>query len=304
MNRLYRLQLLLGAFIIVILSGCATTIPPVQSGEEVLRWSQEIEDHALKLNMEWAMPMQPGPHPTVIVHPGRGQDSRDLREVIDELALNGYLAVAVDYQRMIRGEYKSTMFPWRNREDSRRVLHLILENPLIDDKRVATLGFSLGGAHSLLLAANNPQIKAVISYYPMTNFPDWISERERNPFWRMVFNFMQWSYNAESSLNTGENHLKLLSDYSAINHTDSIQAPVLIIHGNEDGVSPLRHSQQLMQGLERSGNVHNDLVVVVDAGHAFNSSPSEQTTRSWKRALQWLDRHLSDSTRLAMAGDK
>ncbi len=292
---------LMAMFAILVLTGCSATIPSMHTGDETLSWSQQVTDPALKLEMEWAKPMQSGPHPTVIVHPGRGQSASDLRGVIKDLAHHGYLAVAVDYKRMINGDYQKTMFPWRQRADSKRALEIILDSPLVDHRRVATLGFSLGGAHSLLLAANNPEIQAVIAYYPMTDFPDWISEREKNPFWRLIFNFAQWNYNAESPLHSEETHLRLLSEYSAINHTDRIRVPVLIIHGDEDGISPLHHSEQLQQELNGSGYERSSLIVVRNAGHGFNVRRSEQSELSWNSTLSWLDRHLIDTAQLGLA---
>jgi dipeptidyl aminopeptidase/acylaminoacyl peptidase len=245
------------------------------------------------------MPMQPGPHPTVIVHPGHRQVAAELRPLLAALAAEGYLAVAVDYLRLIHDEYTATMFPWRKPDDSRRVLALILNNPLVDRERVATLGFSLGGAHSLILAANNPEIRTVIAYYPMTDFPGWVAQRKQNLFWQMVFSVMRWEYNAESAQHNDSSHQRLLAGYSAINHIDEIQAPVLLIHGDKDAIAPLQHSRRLQRALSQHGT-NSQLLVLPDADHGFNLHPSAQTTRSWNATLEWLRQQLEPPGRMAL----
>jgi dipeptidyl aminopeptidase/acylaminoacyl peptidase len=248
------------------------------------------------------MPMRPGPHPTVIVHPGRSEVAADMIPVLDALAAEGYLAVAVDYLRLIHAEYTVTMFPWRDPTDSQQALGLILDNPLVDRGRVATLGFSLGGAHSLLLAAQNPQIRTVVAYYPMSDFPNWVAERRSNPFWGMIFSLMRWSYNAESPQNTEASHQRLLASYSAINHAGQIQVPVLVINGDKDSIAPLQHSRRLVNALSHSST--SQLLVIRDAGHGFNLHSSAQTTRSWNATLNWLEDHLTTPKQLTITTSK
>lgn len=293
---------LLATLILLGITGCSATTPRDSQGQ-VIHWSQQLTEAPLQLRLEWAMPMRPGPYPTVIVHPGSRQVAADLRPVIEALALQGYLAVAVDYLRLIHGKYTTTMFPWRERGDSRRALELILDNPLIDRGRVATIGFSLGGAHSLLLAASNPEVRTVVAYYPMTDFPGWVAERKHNIFWQMIFSLMRWDYNAESAQHNEASYQRLLTRYSAINQTEQIQVPVLIIHGDQDEVAPLQDSRRLTRALNHNG-ANNQLLVIHNAGHGFNLHPSAQSARSWNATLEWLGRYLTTPSQLARGEEK
>jgi len=295
-----RIRLLLLTAPLLLLAGCSTTPHYLAGDMPVVRWSEQATQPPLKFSMEWAMPLQRGPHPTVIVHPGLGYNAADLRGITTQLATQGYLAVAVDYQRLINGHYTSTLFPWRDPADSRLALARIMDNPFVDRERLATLGFSLGGAHSLLLAAENPQIKAVIGYYPMSDFPSWIAERQTNLLWRALFTILRWNYNAESPQHSDTKHLRLLQWYSAINHSEQLSAPVLLIHGDADEIAPLRHSQRLKRALQRQGS-DSTLLVLPGTGHAFNTRPSAATERSWEATLSWLRRYLPARTNLAMA---
>jgi dipeptidyl aminopeptidase/acylaminoacyl peptidase len=302
MKRHIALLALLATLLLPFITGCSATTARNSQGA-VIHWSQQLTEAPLQLRLEWAMPMRPGPYPTVIVHPGSRQVAADLRPQLDALALQGYLAVAVDYLRLIRGEYTATLFPWRERGDSQRALALILDNPLVDRGRVATLGFSLGGAHSLLLAASNPEIRAVVAYYPMTDFPGWVAERKHNIFWRMIFSVMRWEYNGESSQHSEASYQRLLARYSAINQADRIRAPVLIIHGDEDEVAPLYDSRRLTRALNHNATT-SQLLVIHNAAHGFNLHPSAQTARSWEATLEWLGRYLTAPSQLARGEEK
>lgn len=302
MTRHTALLALLATLLLPDITGCSATNARYSQGE-VIHWSQQLTEAPLQLRLEWAMPMRPGPYPTVIVHPGSRQVATDLRPVLDALALQGYLAVAVDYLRLIHGDYTATLFPWREPHDSRRALALILDNPLVDRGRVATIGSSLGGAHSLLLAAGNPEIRAVVAYYPMTDFPGWVAERRQQLWWRMIFSVMRWEYNGESAQHNEASYQRLLARYSAINQAEQIQVPVLIIHGDQDEVAPLQDSQRLTRALNHNGTT-SQLLVIHNAAHGFNLHPSAQTARSWNATLEWLGRYLTAPSQLAKGEKK
>jgi ferredoxin len=68
-------------------------------------------------------------------------------------------------------------------------------------------------------------------------------------------------------------------------------APTLMIHGDQDTLVPLHHSEKLKTQLDNK-NVTNELIVIQDAGHAFLGSDK---TRAEKAMLDWFDRHLRKS---------
>lgn len=281
-----------------MLAACGTTAKfsnPMDRGE-IVHWKQSAVEGDLKVTMHWVMPVLPGPHPTLVLNPGRGQNAEDLLGEAARFAGNGYLVVALDYERKIHGQFTTTMFPWRQQDDARLVLALIKSNPMVDRDRIAAVGYSLGGAHALLMAASTSgDIKAVVTYYPMTDFPAWRDEKEKSWIWRVVFSFVRESYNSESEQHNDATHNALLARYSAINYADVIHSPVLIIHGDDDGIAPLEYSRRLHNRLRSNGRSASDLLVVNGGDHAFNFKPSGNTEESWRIALGWLDRHLEPS---------
>ena len=159
------------------------TAPPVH----VQTWADTREHDLLRLHLIWAKPEGAGPWPTVLVHPDGSATAVDMRGVLWDLARQGYLAVAVDYRRLHDGTYQCTLFPWCEETEMRTVLEVVRTQPGVDGQRLAALGFSQGGIFSLLLAAHSPMIKAVVAYYPVTDFPRWLAARSRTWPLRIMF---------------------------------------------------------------------------------------------------------------------
>ena len=78
-------------------------IYPDRDPPGVVTWGEEVTRGALLMHLEWAQPPGAGPLSTVIVHPPGGGVATEKRGVIRDLALHGYLAVAIDYQRFLDG---------------------------------------------------------------------------------------------------------------------------------------------------------------------------------------------------------
>ena len=162
----------------ILLVGCASTnhylIHPRKAAPEVIVWSADFARDELKVHIEGARPPGAGPFPTVLVLPEEEQTASDMHGVIWDLAARGYVAIAADYQRRIEGKYRRSMFAWRSSGDLTLILDVTRAYPEVDQNRIGALGFSEGAVVSLLMAAHDPdRIKAVVAYYPITDFPHW-----------------------------------------------------------------------------------------------------------------------------------
>lgn len=255
-------------------------------------WEQTVAEGELKVNFLWAKPIAKGPLATIIVHPGMRQESEDMRGVLVDLANQGFLAVAVDYERLIDGEWEVATMPLRTKDEIDFVMNQVTQNPWVDSTNIGLLGFSLGGAHSLKIAENNPLIKTVVVYYPMTDFVGWAKSFEDNFILSFVVDQIKDSYLDESSSHTDATHLELVSQYSAINFTHKIQASVLVIHGDDDQIAPVEFSQKFVTSLQSSGNDQAKLMVINNGSHGFNFERSEKSLKSWFTSLDWLNEHL------------
>lgn len=260
--------------------------------EGMQSWEQSISTDTLRANLVWTKPIASGPHPTVIVHSGIRHSADDMRGMLMDLAKQGYLAVAIDYQRRVAGDWSFSTMPLREKSEIDFVINNITQNPIVDKTNIALLGFSLGGAHSLRLAQNNPAIKAVVVYYPMTDFIDWNDSFKKSFVWWFVIKQIKRTYLAEADHHTEATHRELLSRYSAINFVNKVNAPVLVIHGDKDRIAPLYHSENLVSALKHHGNTNSKLVVLKDTSHAFNFKRNEKSLRSWQASLAWINRYF------------
>lgn len=292
--KLMHIKIFIVSIFSVIIFGCSSTANMHDNGDDksIPVWQQSAQKNSLKMNLLWAKPIEKGALPTIIVHPGMGQSIEDMRGVVVDLAKQGFLSVAIDYQRLINGQWAGSSMPIRNQDEVTFIMQQVTENPWVDPANIALLGFSLGAAHSLKIAESNPLIKSVVVYYPMTDFVRWAQSFENHIILSFVIRQIKSSYLKESSQHTSASHLALVSQYSAINFTSRIQAPVLVIHGDKDRVAPVEYSQRFINQLKLNGNSRSQLIVVEDADHGFNRKRNPQAISSWLSTLGWVDKHF------------
>jgi dienelactone hydrolase len=266
-------------------------IHPKDVPPQVQTWVEEVERGPLLIHLEWARPAGPGPFPAVLVHPDGGSTALKMRGVVWDLACHGYLAVAADYRRLLQGKYRRTLFPWREEAESTVALELLQAHPLVDPNRLAALGFSQGGIFSLLIAARAPEIKAVVAYYPVTDFVQWFAYSRPNPLQRLAFRVIRWHFRRQSGAHNEAEFQAILQQASPLYQAERILAPVLLLHGDRDGAAPVEESRRLA---ERLAALRRQVeLLVIDGGlHVFNFKQPEQATRAWHASLQWLARHL------------
>lgn len=255
-------------------------------------WEQTLSKEALKINLLWAKPISKGPLPTIVVHHGMLQENEDMRGVLIDLANQGFLSVAVNYDRLIGGEWKKATMPIREKKEIDFIMDTLTGNPWVDKDNIGLLGYSLGGAHSLKIAENNPLIKTVVVYYPMTDFVGWAKSSENDFILSIVANQIKSSYLAESVDHTSASHFDLARNYSAVNFANEIEASVLVIHGDKDKIAPIEYSQKFVALLQSSGNEHSTLMVMKDDTHGFNFKRNEGALKSWFTSLAWMKKHL------------
>jgi dipeptidyl aminopeptidase/acylaminoacyl peptidase len=274
-------------------SGCMNhyLIYPDRDPPGLVTWTEDVTRGPLRVHLEWAQPPGSGPFPTVIVHPEGGHLARDMKGVARDLAQRGYLAAAVDYRRLLDGEFRRNTFAWRETSDPVAALDVVRAEPRVDRGRIVALGFSQGGIYSLLMAAYAPDIKAVVAYYPVTDFRMWF-DTERPWASRVAFRVIEWHFRRESGASSDAEFEKMLRLGSPMTYVESVRAPVLLIHGADDTSAPVEESRRLERALRDRGR-EVELIVVPGAGHVFNFKQPEQARSTWDATLDWLRRQLS-----------
>jgi len=258
----------------------------------VVTWSDDVDRDRLRVHLQGARPAGAGPFPAVLVHPEGGKTADDMKGIIWDLAGRGYFALAADYRRLIDGTYRRTLFAWRSQSDATAIVDVLQAYPEVDAARVAALGFSQGGVFSLLIAAHAAErIKAVVSYYPVTDFPHWLREDHDGWWQRRKYSVIRWYFRRESGARTDAEFQEMLRRASPYYVAESIRAPVLLVHGERDTTAPVEESQRMAERLRILGK-EVQLLVVPNAVHIFNFRQEREAALAWEATLQWLAEHL------------
>ena len=277
----------------VLLTGCSNhyLIHPKTTPPELVAWSDAVERGELLVRIEAVRPRGEGPFPGVLVHPEAGHTAKEMRGILRSLAQAGYLAMAADYRREKNGRYRETLFAWRDPEDPVVALGVLRGHAMVDSRRVGAIGYSQGGVFSLLVAAESPEVKAVVAYYPVTDFEHWLYDPERRGVRKFVFKVIRGHFRRQSGTETEEEFREFLARASPLKQAERIRAPVLLIHGDRDTSAGVGESRRLENRLRELGR-DVELIEIEGAGHVFNFKNAEKSRRAWQATLEWLDRHV------------
>lgn len=144
---------------------------------------------------------------------------------------------------------------------------------------------------SLLIAAQQKGVQAVVAYYPLADFEEWL-DISRYPFPKsLLYRGIRRHFIKELGVSNWEEALNLLRPASPIHHVEHIQAPVLLIHGEKDRTAPLEQVQRLCAKL-RSAGKNCELLIIPGAGHVFNFRDEEKGQIAWEKTLQFLKDHV------------
>ena len=254
-------------------------------------WSEKAVLGDLLIRLEWVRPAGAGPLPAVIVHPEAGHTAVEMRGVLHDLAKAGYLAVAADYQRRKGTRWRESLLPWRSPDDPLRVIDKVRAHPGVDARRIGLLGFSQGGVLSLLIAAYDGRASAVVAYYPVTDFENWLEARGSAWGRRLVFRLIRIGFRRASGARSDADLQTLLRHASPLRQVESIRAPVLLVHGDRDNSAGVEESRRLARRLAELGR-SVELLVLPGAGHVFNFRDPAQAKLAWNATLVFLARNL------------
>jgi acetyl esterase/lipase len=203
-----------------------------------------------------------------------------LVERFDDLLASGFTVFAVRHG-------SSPLFKVPDAvSDVRRAARYIRANAddwNVDPDRLGVFGGSAGGHLSLMLgttgdegdpAAQDPvlressKVAAVVAYFPPVDLSGITGPNERFP-----------ALDFDASL---------AQSVSPIFHVSADDVPSLMIHGDQDDLVPLRHSERIVDAFKTAG-VATDLVVLAGAGHGFEGPHAETASRAMVR---WFEQHL------------
>lgn len=178
--------------------------------------------------------------PALVVMHGWGSNASELLPGAEALRRAGLALLLIDARcHGLSGEAEFTSMP-RFAQDLESGLDWLKWQPDIDADRIVLIGHSVGAAAALLLASRRPDVHGVVSLsafaHPADVMRRWMRAR-RIPMWPVghwVLAHVQEVIGAR------------FDDIAPVRTLQAVQAPVLLIHGEDDNVAPMSDLQRLV----------------------------------------------------------
>jgi pimeloyl-ACP methyl ester carboxylesterase len=136
-----------------------------------------------------ARPDGPGPHPALVLAHGFGANHTvSLQTYEQHFAAAGIATLAFDYRHLgaSDGEPRQRLSLYRHRQDLVAALDHVRGLPEIDAARVGLWGTSLGAMHVLRVAADRPDVAAVVVQCPIVDGPASLAKLGPAPVLRLT----------------------------------------------------------------------------------------------------------------------
>lgn len=205
-----------------------------------------------------------GPFPLIVVNHGGFEPATTMGEVCKNLTRLGCVAIASDY-RGVGGSEGMRELAKGEVTDVLSAIDHAETLPFVDRKRVAMLGFSHGGCISLLAAAHDDRIKAVVDFVGPTDLAEayryWVRTADELPTSKLLAGL---SSLVGGTPDEAPDEWRLRSPLFV---ADKIRCPVLMFYGGVDELVPVEQGEKMAAALKAAGNTHVTLVIEPDSGH-------------------------------------
>jgi len=156
----------------------------------------------------------------------------------------------------------------------------LVDRGVADPNRLGVMGLSYGGFLSAWALTQTDRFRAAVV---MSGVSDWLSFCQTSNIGLGFVNLYHVGCDPESVAGRSR-----LLDRSPAHRLPMGSTPVLIIHGQEDRVTPVGQAEQLFGAWTAAGNP-TELVIYPREGHEFLEPEHLRDTR--ERVLAWLEKH-------------
>lgn len=214
----------------------------------------------------WFVPPQDAEATVILVH-GLNSNRGAMLDQAAVLVKHGYGVLLFDLRG--HGESGGWRTKWGATEtaDIAGAITFLHNQPDVDEKQIAVLGYSMGGAVAIRAATKLPGIQALIVEGTYTSLLD-------NPQ-RVVVSFTRLpDYTAPLALWLAEQWAGVeMENLQPVDMVSAVSCPILFIHGTADYTIPAHNSQQLYA----AANDPKQLLLIPGAGHTnlFATAPAE-----------------------------
>jgi carboxymethylenebutenolidase len=223
-----------------------------------------------------AAPVDPGPHPAIVVVMEAFGLNDHIKDVTSRLAGEGYVAVAPDlYYRepnRVAGydnlpdaiRMMTSLWDSKTLSDIDAVVSFLQKQPNVKGDRIGMTGFCMGGRITFLTACNNLAIKAAVPFYG-GGIATVMQPSDRTPI-------------------------------APLEYADKLQAPMMLFFGGKDAFIPLEQVAKIRTRLADLGK-DVETVVYQEADHGFfcdarASYNAVAAKDAWGRMSRFFSRHL------------
>jgi len=300
--------LIVTSLILIVLGGCKSGITGKFTEGEV---SFQTEDSNIAGNL--TVPEGKGPFPAVIVLAGSGPFDRNgdvdprsaealalsstYRDIAYALAQEGFVTLRYDKRGIGNSTGEGGDFPEPSLRDIKAAVAFLKDNPVVDPKRIALVGHSLGGLWALMEAADNPEIAAVC-----------VMATPAKPMSEVLVEQIEWFVKAQGGndtdvatvvaqqraiyelLRSGEldlsampssvqyqyEYVKAIMDIAGADYAKEIKCPALILQGEKDLFTTIPQEAQLLkEAFTEGGNKEVKLITFANLDHMFRTTPEQ-----------------------------
>jgi 2,6-dihydroxypseudooxynicotine hydrolase len=213
------------------------------------------------------------PAPCVLLVPGLDSTKEDFNTISEMCVRRGLASFAFDGPG--QGEVHKDAFLTEGYENCiLAVFDTIAERPEIDNKRIGTLGRSLGGYYVIRAAASNEKIAATVVFggaYDLSDFPDM-------PF--LIRDGFRHATGADSE----QEALSLMGKATLDDCIIKIKTPTLVVHGKRDQIFNWKQAKRIADSLPGQAT----LVLDEDGVHCCHNHAFQYRTLM----IDWLSRVL------------
>ena len=209
----------------------------------------------------WFIPPDPRNRAAFVFAHGLGNDRTELLDEAAMLARHGYGALLIDLRNHGASQGTITTLGFLEVEDIRGAVAYLSGRSEVDLHRIGLLGHSMGAATVLRAAARISTARVVIAESAYTSLADNIAEGVQGliglppiPFAPLLI----WFGERETGMNIQQ--VRPIDDMPQISPRG-----VMLIHGAQDPIVPVRNAQQLYQAAREPKQIY----IVPNAGHNF-----------------------------------
>ncbi|MUV37293.1 Prolyl oligopeptidase [Lentibacillus sp. JNUCC-1] len=221
----------------------------------------------------------------VYVHGGpEGQTRADYNPVIQYLTEQGF-AVAAPNVRGSSGYGRTYIHldDVRKRMDSVQDLAWLVQDLIkthnVGEDKIGIIGRSYGGFMVLAAMTHYPELWAAgVDIVGISHFKTFL---ENTGAWRRHLRESEYGSLAED--------VDFFEEIAPLNHSDKIQAPLLVFHGRNDTRVPVTEAQQLVSDMKNRGQ-EVELTIFEDEGHQTEKLENHITMHS--STADFFEKHL------------